>query len=80
MAKAAVIFGGPSDEHDISILTGLQVTRALDDVYAVYWSKTGDWHLVDGDLEASAFVEGVPRGSRELSFVASPGQIGRAHV
>ena len=74
MAKAAVIFGGPSDEHDISILTGLQVTRALDEVYAVYWSKTGDWHLVDGDLEASAFVEGVPRGSRELSFVASPGQ------
>jgi D-alanine-D-alanine ligase len=74
MAKAAVIFGGPSDEHDISILTGLQVTRALHDVYAVYWSKTGDWHLIDGDLEASAFVEGVPRGSRELSFVASPGQ------
>ncbi len=73
MAKPAVIFGGPSDEHDISILTGLQVTRALGDVYTVYWSKTGDWHLVDNDLEASAFVDGVPRGSRELSFVAAPG-------
>lgn len=74
MAKATVIFGGPSDEHDISILTGLQVTRALGDVHAVYWSKTGDWHLVAEDLEASAFVDGVPRGSKELSFVASPGQ------
>ena len=74
MAKPAVIFGGPSDEHDISILTGLQVIRALGDVHAVYWSKTGDWHLVDSDLEAAAFVDGVPRGSRELSFVAAPGR------
>jgi D-alanine-D-alanine ligase len=74
MAKPAVIFGGPSDEHDISILTGLQVTRALGDVHAVYWSKIGDWYDVDPGLEAADFADGVPRRSRELSFVASPGQ------
>ena len=74
MAKPAVIFGGPSDEHDISILTGLQVTRALGDVHAVYWSKLGDWFEVDTDLEAADFADGVPRKSRELTFVASPGQ------
>ena len=74
MPKPAVIFGGPSDEHDISILTGLQVTRALRDVYGVYWSKSGNWYLVDPDLEAAAFVDGPPRGGRELSFVATPGQ------
>ncbi|MGH8950297.1 MAG: hypothetical protein ACRDX9_02620 [Acidimicrobiia bacterium] len=74
MAKPAVIFGGPSDEHDISILTGLQVTRALGDVHAVYWSKLGDWFEVDTDLEAVDFADGVPRKSRELTFVASPGQ------
>lgn len=74
MPKPAVIFGGPSDEHDISILTGLQVTRALGDVHTVFWSKAGDWFLVDPDLEASDFIEGAPRKSRELSFVASPGQ------
>lgn len=67
------MFGGPADEHDISILTGLQVIRALGDVDAVYWSKTGDWHLVDNDLEASDFADGVPRKARELTFVASPG-------
>ena len=39
MSKPAVIFGGPSDEHDISILTGLQVTRALGEVHAVFWSQ-----------------------------------------
>lgn len=74
MAKPAVIFGGPSDEHDISILTGLQVIRALGDVHAVYWSKTGDWFEVDPDLEAVEFADGVPRKSRELAFVAAPGQ------
>ena len=42
MTTAAVIFGGPSDEHDISILTGLQVARALPgDPPTFYWSKAG---------------------------------------
>src|SRR5690606_24513342 len=42
MTRAAVLFGGPSDEHDISILTGLQVAHALDDPAALYWSKAGE--------------------------------------
>ena len=71
---SAVVFGGPSDEHDISILTGLQVARALDGIVAVYWSKSGDWHQVDADLEAGDFVDGVPRKSKEISFVGAPGQ------
>lgn len=74
MTKPTVVFGGPSDEHDISILTGLQVAHALDDIHVVYWSKTGEWYLVDPDLEASDFSDGVPSKVRELSFVASPGQ------
>jgi len=74
MSRHAVIFGGPSDEHDISILTGLQVARALDDIEAIYWSKAGEWYSVDPKLEAGDFVEGVPRGSKEISFVGSPGQ------
>jgi D-alanine-D-alanine ligase len=73
MTKSAVIFGGPSDEHDISILTGLQVMRALPGSLGVYWSKTGDWFLVDPDLEASDFVDGAPRRARELSFAAARG-------
>ena len=74
MAKPAVIFGGPSDEHDISILTGLQVARALGDAHSIYWSKAGDWHLIESGLEASDFVDGVPRRSREIDFVAAPGK------
>lgn len=74
MTKPAVVFGGPSDEHDISILTGLQVARALGDIHSIYWSKSGEWHLVDNDLEAVDFAEGVPRRSKDLSFVVAPGQ------
>jgi D-alanine-D-alanine ligase len=74
MTRSAVVFGGPSDEHDISILTGLQVARAVGDIDSIYWSKSGEWYLVDADLEAGDFVEGAPRKSREISFVASPGQ------
>ncbi|MGH3649577.1 MAG: D-alanine--D-alanine ligase family protein [Acidimicrobiia bacterium] len=74
MSRQAVIFGGPSDEHDISILTGLQVARALEGIEAIYWSKSGEWHLVDPGLEAGDFVDGAPRKSREVSLVAAPGQ------
>ncbi|MEA1904123.1 MAG: hypothetical protein U9N56_11440 [Actinomycetota bacterium] len=74
MSKQGVVFGGPSDEHDISILTGLQVARAIGDLDVIYWSKSGEWYLVDADLEASDFVEGVPRKARELTFVTAPGQ------
>ena len=77
MPDVAVIFGGPSPEHDVSVLTGLQAAHTLvadqaAAVRALYWSKTGDWHLVDPSLEATAFVEGVPRGSEAVRLVLGP--------
>ncbi len=73
----AVVFGGPSPEHDVSILTGLQAAHELEragrEVAAVYWTKAGQWYLVDHGLEAAAFAEGLPRGSRELELVAGTG-------
>lgn len=74
MTTTAVLFGGPSDEHDISILTGLQIARALTgDPLALYWSKTGEWFQVEAAAEAADFVDGVPRKAREIKFVAAPG-------
>ena len=73
-ARVAVAFGGPSPEHDVSILTGLQAGRELSgagrDVTGLYWAKTGDWFRVEASLEAADFVEGVPRGAQTLQFVA----------
>jgi D-alanine-D-alanine ligase len=74
MAKPAVVFGGPSDEHDISILTGLQVSHALPDAHAFYWSKAGEWFEVDPGAEATDFVEGVPRKARRVTLVPEPGK------
>ena len=77
MPDPAVVFGGPSPEHDVSILTGLQAAQALakagSQVTALYWSKTGDWFSVDPDLEARAFVDGVPAGAAPVRLVASTG-------
>jgi D-alanine-D-alanine ligase len=77
VSTAAVVFGGPSPEHDISILTGLQAARALvvagTPPSAIYWSKAGDFYAVSPTLEAVAFAEGVPPKSEPLELVAGPG-------
>jgi D-alanine-D-alanine ligase len=73
----AVVFGGPSPEHDVSILTGLQAARALGDVVAVYWAKTGDFFEVDPGLEGRDFLDGPPRKAAPLRLVAGEGLVGR---
>jgi D-alanine-D-alanine ligase len=73
VSAPAVVFGGPSPEHDVSILTGLQAAHTLGSVLAIYWAKTGDFYSVDPGLESEAFVEGVPKGAKDLRLVASPG-------
>lgn len=74
MSDPAVVFGGPSDEHDISILTGLQVCHALGQVAAFYWAKGGQWYQVDPDLEASDFADGPPRKARLVHLLPELGQ------
>ena len=84
-----VLFGGPTPEHDISILTGLQVLRELlragRDVQGIYWTKTGDFYIVPGDVEAEAFLDGVPRSSSQVvlragddgGFATLPGRLAK---
>jgi D-alanine-D-alanine ligase len=82
MSRPAVVFGGPSDEHDISILTGLQACHALSNVEAFYWSKSGEWFQVEPDAEAAHFAEGPPRKSRPIQLIPSVGQgfVGRRTI
>jgi len=42
VSRPAVLFGGPSPEHDVSVITGLMAARALGDVECIYWSKSGE--------------------------------------
>ena len=74
MTRPAILFGGPSPEHDISVLTGLQAVTALGKdgvaVIAVYWARSGDFFEVDATLAPSAFVEGVP--AARIDSTSSP--------
>jgi len=74
--RIAVLFGGPSPEHDVSILTGLQAARALSsvsgqEILALYWSRSGSFFQVDPALEASAFAQGLPKGANPVFLVSS---------
>ena len=72
-----VVFGGPSPEHDISILTGLQAARALHDdgaeVACLYWAKTGDWLRVPVTAEAADFLGPDIAGASPVSFSVPEG-------
>ena len=66
----AVVFGGPSPEHEISILTGLQSERVLtasgEKVTPIYWAPSGEWFLVPSGTEAKDYLEGTPKGSKPI--------------
>lgn len=55
MKKVAVIFGGMSSEHDISIMSGKSVLKNIDkqkyDVNPVYIDKSGMWYSYDVNLD-----------------------------
>lgn len=74
--RVGVIFGGPSPEHDVSILTGLQAARVLAkagrEVGCVYWSKAGEFFETTPDHEARDFLDGPPKGCKPLRFTLGP--------
>lgn len=74
MTRTAIVFGGPSVEHEISILTGLQCERALNDAgvqtSSLYWSVTGEWFEVPAGTEAKDYTQGAPKSATPLQFIA----------
>jgi D-alanine-D-alanine ligase len=77
VGQLAIVFGGPSPEHDISILTGLLCERVLrdagHDVLPVYWTRAGDWVQCPPRSEAKDFLEGAPRGATKLEVLLGSG-------
>ena len=69
--QLAVIFGGKSSEHEVSLMSAASIIENLDrekyDIHQVGITKEGQWLLYDGP------VEGLGDG-RWLN------EIGRAHV
>jgi len=77
-SSVAVAFGGPSPEHDVSILTGLVAAGELarrnrpGELRALYWAKSGAWFEVPLTSAPAAFLEGPPKGAKPLELRVGP--------
>ena len=71
--KVAVFFGGKSFEHDVSILTGLQVIQAMDSTkyesFPVYVASDGTWWT--GDLLLDTKVYPLTDATKAVKIVKS---------
>lgn len=74
--KVAVLLGGTSAEHDVSVCSGLNVLEALDgDRYVpvpVYIDPGGDWHFDFRPQPPSLEVAREPRAARPRSLAPGP--------
>lgn len=75
--RVAILFGGKSAEHDVSLMSARNVDRAIDrekyDVLLIGITRQGKWLLIDG-----AFPQSVPDNGAQISLL--PGGKGRALV
>lgn len=58
--RVAVLFGGRSPEHDVSIISGLQALDAVDagtyDTFPVYISMQGEWFIGDALRDRANYI------------------------
>ena len=65
--RVAVLFGGRSPQHDVSVLSATNVVNALDpnryDVLPIFVTKDGRWLMASPqtELSAAATMNGVPQ-------------------
>ncbi|MBA8877179.1 D-alanine--D-alanine ligase family protein [Phyllobacterium myrsinacearum] len=78
--RVAVLFGGRSAEHEVSLLSASNVVAAIDtskyDVVPIAITRTGQWLLVE--LEVGGLPKAVPATGPEISLL--PGGKGRLLV
>ena len=71
--KIAVLFGGRSSEHEISILSGTSILRNLSDEkyikYGIYISKEGKWFLIDMKSLPADFLSVEKKAIENLNIV-----------
>ena len=72
MINLAVLFGGRSVEHEISIISAVQAMQSLDagkyDVIPVYIAKAGNFHNGSALMEISHYNNMPPLHCRIQSF------------
>jgi D-alanine-D-alanine ligase len=72
--QLAVVFGGPSAESEVSVLTGLQALAELGPPsVGIYWDRSGRFWLVKGVPEPAEFAKGLPKGCIQVELMVSRG-------
>lgn len=61
MKKIGVIFGGVTCEHDVSIVTGIQLINNIDkskyEVYPIYIHSDGEWYVDEKLIDTNIYAE-----------------------
>lgn len=76
--RVAVLFGGRSPEHDVSIVTGLQSLNAVDgaayEAFPVYLSVQGEWFIGDALRDRENYLpdDRVRNRLTEVTLEATP--------
>ena len=77
--QVALVFGGRSVEHEVSVISGLQAYMNIDidkyDVTPVYMTKTGEFYVGDhiGDIERYKDIPALLRESLRVIWVNEDG-------
>ena len=73
--KVAVIFGGMSTEHDVSIISGISIIKNLNqnkyEIYPIYIDENGDWYKYTKKIEEIGTVE-VGDKLKEIEKIENP--------
>ena len=84
MTAIGVVFGGPSPEHDISILTGLQAARLIEaaghEVVCLHWGPNGVWRRIPSSVEAAQFLEPDIDGAHTVTLQVPDGFVERRRM
>lgn len=77
MKKIAVVFGGESVEHDVSILTAIQFMNAMDNerygIVPIYVGPDGRWWTGEA-LRSKKFYPLTPAEEKDLTRITLPGK------
>ncbi|MGA9875556.1 MAG: D-alanine--D-alanine ligase family protein [Solirubrobacteraceae bacterium] len=77
--RVGVAFGGRSVEHDVSIITGLQVLSVLEERHVpvpIYIARSGRWYTGDALRELSAYQhDGGDPDAEEVNFDLHNGRL-----
>ena len=74
--KVALMFGGKSVEHEVSVISGIQAYLAMDtekyDVFPVYLTKKNEMYVGDeiGVIESYKDIDGLLKKSQRVILVS----------